>query len=140
LSQQDLDEACGELEKQQTLRLEDKKLYVGENYILQLASGLDVIKYSNIVWLYETRLSTNGVPSAKGLVAWTSDKVKHELAKFRIKSNTLRDLAEFKISDEQTEQMYNAVHEFLISRAPNAIHGYNRETQQQAKQQYGIKA
>jgi len=139
LSQSDLDAACAEIEKQNTLKLEDKKLYVGENYIVQLNAGLDVVKYSDIAWVYETRTSMNGVPTATSLTVWTKDKVKHSLASYQLRLVKVDGKREFRIPDERDNHLYSAIFDYIVQRAPGAIHHFNGETQRLAKQQYGIR-
>jgi len=126
LSEVELDEACAEMEKEETSKWEKQKFYVGEKYIVFFKSGLDIIKYTDMIWVYEMVHSYNGVPTARSLIVWTEDKVKHPLLNF-------------KYSRKKAEGEFEQLFSYVASKKSNVLVGFDKETRQKALEEYGVK-
>lgn len=102
------------------LSLEDKveffktRMIFLDNYVISYSNALDVIKYTDIAWMYPHTNYVNGVKSANQIYVITKD------GKMHIISNCQ---ASGKKSEEEFTNTYNE----LLSRRPNALAGYTNE-------------
>lgn len=83
------------------------RLYLTENYII---SGIDPLKYEDIVWAYTITLKNYTIKTGKSLLAYTKDKKKHVVISVGPKDNVLDDI----LIDLQEKN-------------PNIKIGYNKE-------------
>jgi hypothetical protein len=63
---------ASELESEQTVCYKENNLYLTEHYVVVLSTGFKIIKYSDIVWMYNTDTNTAG-QSGRQLIVYTKD-------------------------------------------------------------------
>lgn len=98
------------------------KVILTRNYCLNMASGLEVYDYKNIVWIYPHEMRYNGVVTQKSIYIVTKDSKAHQIGLISSKKANLI----------QYEEMYNT----LTNKLPNVLQGYSTENKEKAKTLY----
>jgi len=125
-TQNELDDICNEVESDTTLAMSKESMYFTDKYIVNVSSGLDIIKYSDIVWVYPYELRQRGITTAKSIIIYTNDKVRHTLANFNAIS-------------KKGKKVFNEIFELVASKNTQAVVGYTKENRKQMKDLYNIK-
>ncbi len=100
--------------------------YLTENYIVDISNGLDIIKYSDIVWIYSYQIKQYGMIVKQSLIVYTKDGNKHNIAHVNSASKKKMQLLEEVISD-------------VISKNSGVVSGYTKENRKQMRDLYNIK-
>ena len=108
-----MDEIYQEVEAEETNIYNKEKLYITKNYLLDLNTGLNIIKLSEIEWMYPHEYRRNGI-STKSIVVVTSDGKRSQISKMEVIS---------KKAKETFDEIYNKISE----KTPNAMNGYTKE-------------
>ena len=105
--------------------LNKNRLVLTENFIINLLGVPDIIRYSDVVWVFGSVVRNTGVPIATGISVYTRDAKEHMLptATGATKGQT----------NQRDEFMYK-----IMERCPNALAGYSNEARAAAKEYYGI--
>lgn len=127
LSEEEWELINQQLDQEESFYYKNAKLSLTKDYIIDLASGIRVIPYKDIIWCYRFETRYNGVKTALSLILYTKDKKRVVLAR-------LSGLS--KASKETLTEIMNTIHE----KNNSAVLGYNAETRKQMKEEYQIKA
>ncbi len=98
------------------------KIYFTKEYIINFATGFEIIDYKDIVWIYPYILRTNGFVTQKSIYVVTKDKKVHIVAAL---STSKKDMITY-------EELYNT----LVTKVPSALIGYTKENQEKVKELY----
>ena len=109
-----MDEIYQEIEAEETNTYNKGKLYIAKNYLIDLTTGLNIIKLSEIEWMYPHEYRRNGIATTKSIIVVTADGKRNQIAKMDVIS---------KKSKEMFEEVYSKISE----RVPNAMNGYTKE-------------
>lgn len=66
-------------------------LYLTKKYVV---SGLQAIKYEDIIWIYMVEVSNHGIKAGRNLIACTKDKKENTIASVTFGNNILDDILE----------------------------------------------
>lgn len=114
------DNLKNELEKDNVLEYSKLNLYLTNNYIIDGTSGLTVIPYSNIAWVYIHEQRYRGLVYSRCLVLITNNNKRKLVAKSSSGSKKIKDSY-----TEIIEKIYEKNNAILI--------GYNKENSQKIK-------
>ncbi len=105
----------------------DKKLhlYLTENYVIDVSVPLQIIKYKEIVWMYQHEIKQYGMTTLRNIILVTKDKKKH----------TMGSADGFK---KQPKKELTEIMEWITSKNPEILVGFTKENKEQAKDLYGI--
>ena len=100
-----------ELEKalENSVAYEKAKIYLADEYLISTASGLDVIKYDDLYWIYINKTKYRGITTGRYLIAIKKDKRSVQIA------YVVRDE---KILQEIMEKIYEKNDQILIGYTP----------------------
>ena len=120
LTDKELEKLALEIDDKKTKDYGKKGLFLTENYIVSLINGLDIIPYSNIVWLYKHEVKSYGILVInRDIIIYTKDKIKHVI------------LGNIKLRKKDKE-LYNEIFDYIVSKNPKALVGYNDEIKEKA--------
>jgi len=105
--------------------LNKNRLVLTENFIINNFTVPDVMRYSDVVWVFGSVVRNTGVPIATGISVYTSDAKEHLLA----------------TATAATKGQTNLRDDFMIKileRCPNALVGYTGEARTAARERFGI--
>lgn len=125
-TQNELDDICKEVEAEGIKALEKEGMYFTEKYIVNTAGGLDIIKYSDIVWMYPYELKQHGITTAKSIVLYTNDRVKHMLSNFNAIS-------------KKSKKVFDEIFTLITEKNTKMLVGYTKENKQEMRNLYNIK-
>lgn len=125
-TQNELDDVCKEVEAEGVMALEKEAMYFTEKYIVNVSSGLDIIKYSDIVWAYPYELRQHGITTAKSIVLYTNDRTKHMLSNFNAMS-------------KKSKKVFDEIFTLIIEKNKNILVGFTKENRKEMKNLYNIK-
>jgi len=109
-----IDELRTELENLTDTPYQKMKLYLTKNYII---SGVQVMKYEDIVWAYIMQETKYGIKIGENLIVHTKDNKKHIVGSVAGSKNNILD----------------TILEDIKSRNPNIRMGYNEENKEYSK-------
>lgn len=109
-----------ELEREEKEEFRKAKIVLTKNYLVDISKGLDIIKYSEIAWIYPFNLRQYGATTSKSIVIVTEDKKTHKIA-------TINSLS--RKQKEEYERLFNSI----VEKAPHALVGFTRENKQAMK-------
>jgi len=106
--------------------LNKNRLVLTDNFIINLLAVPDVMRYSEVVWVFGSVTRNTGVPIATGITVYTNDAKEHLLptATGATKGQT----------NQRDEFMFK-----ILERCPNILVGYTEEAKAAAREWYGIK-
>ena len=78
LSKDEINTIDNELNSKDSFYYEVAHLSLTNNYIVNLGTSFDVIKYSDIIWLYTYTIKTKGVVTSSSIIAFTNNGKKPE--------------------------------------------------------------
>ena len=110
----DLSQISTELSFPSKKEYEKTKTIFLDTYVIDYSTALDVIKYSDIVWIYPNERRINGVKSSIQIVVVTKDKKR-------------RLIAETDAFGKKNKTQFEETYKELVSRRPNALNGYTKE-------------
>lgn len=116
-----------EVEQESTKYYKNFKLYLTENYVIDISRSLQVFEYEDIVWMYQYELRQYGVLSQRNIVVATkSSKKKAVIANTDgIRKRSKKDVTE--------------IMESIASKNTDMLIGFTKENREKAKELYGIK-
>ena len=88
-----------ELSKPSTIYYTKEEVCLTDNYIISKLSGLNVIKYEDILWIYNENRMLNGVSIGFYLIARTKDNKIHQIAWSHFDEQIINEIAD-KIYDK----------------------------------------
>lgn len=127
ISDEDFEILNRELEEEESFYYKSAKLSLTKNYIVDFSRGLQVIKYSDILWMYKYEYRYNGINTQLSIIVYTNDKKRHVIG--TVVGYT-----------KKGKEINKEIMESIMSKNPNMIVGYNKENRQLMKEQYQIKA
>ena len=110
----DLAQISTELAFPSKMEYEKTKTIFLDTYVIDYSTALDVIKYSDIVWIYPNERRINGVKSSMQIVVVTKDKKR-------------RFIGETDAFGKKNKKQFEDSYKELIARRPNALNGYTKE-------------
>lgn len=110
----DLGQITLELSSESKVEYTKTKTMFLDDYVISYANSLDVIKYTDIAWMYPHTNYVNGVKSAVQIYLMTKD------GKMHIISNCSG-------SGKKSEEAFTNTYNELLGRRPNALAGYTQE-------------
>lgn len=122
----ELAEVIKEIDKPDVLLLDKNAIYLTENYIVDVTNGIDIIKYSDILWLYPYELKQYGITTVKSIIIYTNDKVKHTIGKVNALS-------------KKDKKVFDNAFNFIYEKNSKILIGYTKENKQEMKDLYNIK-
>lgn len=125
-TQNELDDICREVEAENVFALEKELMYFTDKYIVNVSNGLDIMKYSDIIWVYPYELKQHGITTSKSIVIYTNDKVKHMLANFNAVG-------------KKSKKKFDEVFVFIAEKNPGMLVGFTKENRKEMKSLYNIK-
>lgn len=115
-----------ELDSDTTKSYKKINLYLTENYIVDLGSGLRVIEYKDIVWMYQFQMKRYGMTVSKNIVLATKNKEKISIANM---DNFMK----------RSKKDFSEIMNYIVSKNEGIVLGYTKENKKQMKDLYGIK-
>ena len=109
-----------ELNSKDSFYYEVAHLSLTNNYIVNLGTSFDVIKYSDIIWLYTYTIKTKGVVTSSSIIAFTNNGKKHSIANISLIS---------KAKKEAFEEIFNTI----LSKNHDIIVGIDKNSSDRAK-------
>lgn len=109
-----------ELENSEVQEFKKAKTILTRNYIIDASNGIDIIKYSDIIWIYPFKLRYWGLTTTQSLIIVTENKKKHKIVTISAFSN-------------KAKEEYEKVFEYILSKSPNALVGFNKENKEAIK-------
>lgn len=125
-TQNELDDICREVEAENIFALEKECMYFTDKYIVNVSNGLDIIKYSDIIWAYPYELKQHGITTSKSIVIYTNDKVRHMLANF----NAI---------GKKSKKTFDETFAFIAGKNSKMLIGFTKENRKEMKNLYNIK-
>lgn len=110
-----------ELERNEKEEFKKSKVVLTKNYVVDISKGLDIIKYSEIAWVYPFNLKQYGATTSKSIVIVTEDRKTHKIA----------TVGSF--SKKQTEE-YEKIFNSIVEKAPHALVGFTKENKKAMKE------
>ncbi len=95
------------------------RIYLTENYIINLAKGLEIIDYKEVIWVYPHESRQNGYITQKSICVVTKDTKVHVIA---VLSANKKNIA-----------VCDKIYDILKQKVANAIQGYSDENREKAK-------
>lgn len=120
LSKDEINAIDIELNSKDSFYYEVAHLSLTNNYIVNLGASFDVIKYSDIIWLYTYTIKTRGVGTSSSIIAFTNDGKKHSIANISLIS---------KAKKEAFEEIFNTI----LSKNHDIIVGIDKDSSARAK-------
>ena len=120
LSKEEITIIDNELNSKDSFYYEVAHLTLTNNYIVNLGTSFDVIKYSDIIWLYTYTIKTKGVVTSSSIIAFTNDGKKHSIANISLIS---------KAKKEAFEEIFN----MILSKNHDIIVGVDKASSDRAK-------
>lgn len=112
---EELDDVYSELEVSNEEFMKTKTFFT-KNYIVDASEGLEVIKYSDIKWIYPYTHKINFAEVEKAFIIRTNNKKQYKVAQIRPKKEKLEE--------------YEKIWQILIEKAPqDALKGYTKENE-----------
>lgn len=103
-----------------TLYDKKAKVFLTNKRIINVASGMEIYDYKDIIWVYPHELRQNGYTTQKSIYVVTSDKKAHIIANISTsKKNNIK---------------FDEIYESLMIKMPDALHGYTQENRQKVKE------
>ncbi len=96
------------------------KVVLTQNYLLDISKGVDIIKYSEIAWIYPFSLRQYGAITSKSIVIVTEDRKQHKIATIGA------------FSKKQLEE-YDSLFNLIVEKSPQALVGYSKENKKAVK-------
>lgn len=115
-----------ELDSEETKSYKKLSLYLTENYIVDLSSGIRIVEYKDIVWMYQFQMKRYGITVNKNIVLVTKNKEKVSIANM---DNFMK----------RSKKEFTEIMNFIISKNESIVLGYTKENRKQMKDLYGIK-
>ncbi|MDD6224414.1 MAG: hypothetical protein PUB18_05395 [bacterium] len=114
-----------ELQENVVFEKADLNFYLTDHYIIDLNSGLRIIRYSDIVWIYLYQLTQYGITTNQSIIVYTKNKKKHILLSIHSSSQKRKALLEEIIS-------------MIVEKNTKILIGYTKENRKQMKDLYQI--
>ncbi len=114
-----------ELESEDVKTYKKSRLYLTENYIVGLNHGLTVVPYEDLAWVYPYQLKQYGITTSRSLVLWTKKKERYTVA-------SLEGIM-------KSKAMMEEVMDFIVTKNPALLVGFNDENRKRAKDLYQIR-
>ena len=124
-SEREWDRISKELESDEVKVYKKSRLYLTEHYIVGLNHGLTVVPYEDLAWVYPYQLKQYGITTSRSLVLWTKKRERYTVA-------SLEGIM-------KSKAMMEEVIDFIVSKNPSLLVGFNDENRKRAKDLYQIR-
>lgn len=116
-----------ELDDDSAFYYKNAKLSLTKNYIVDFSRGLQVFKYSDVLWMYKYEYRYNGINTNLSIILYTNDKKRHVVA--QLVGYTKKS----KIVNQE-------IMESIMNKNKKMYVGYTKENRKLMKEEYQIKA
>lgn len=97
----------------ETIYEKKARLFLTRDYLINVASGLEIYNYEDIIWVYPYEFRQYGYATQKSIYIVTKDKKAHIIANMN--------------TSKKNNIIFDEIYETLVLRLPNAMHGYVKE-------------
>ena len=99
------------------------KVYLTSKYLISYSAGLKILKLEDIVWIYPYEYRQRGVVTQKSIYVI-------------LKNGKANIVANISAWGREKQNAYDELYQELISKLPDALHGYSKENKEKAKEMY----
>ncbi len=123
LSEKDVSLISSDIDKKTCIKFDKNKIYLTSNYIVDFKDKLNVIKYSDVLWVYQIERKSYGLfLVGRSIIIYDKKFRKYEIASgFRIK----KDKDDF-------DKVYN----FIVKKCSKAVVGYGEDQVEKVRELY----
>lgn len=114
-----------EIDEKESFHYERAHLILTRNYIISCLNGLNILKYEDIIWVYEYRLRQYGITTQKSIMVMNNQgKVKPII--------TLDGVT------KKSKMVFEEIADTILSKNDKILVGYNKENKKKIKEDYGF--
>lgn len=121
------DEELAKIEKEiadeESFHYERARLILTKNYIISFVNGLSIIRYEDIIWLYEYKLKQYGITTQKSIMVMTANKKP-------------KPIISLDGVTRKSKLVFDEITETILSKNKNILVGYTKENQKYIKENY----
>ncbi len=116
----ELDKIKMEIAAPDTIYNPKTKMFLTSERIVNVASGMEIYDFKDIIWLYPHELRQNGYTTQRSIYVVTKDTKPHMIA--NISTSKKNNIA------------FDELYESLLIRIPDAMHGYTQENRDKVRE------
>lgn len=103
-----------------TLYDKKAKVFFTNKRIINVASGMEIYDYKDVIWVYPHEFRQNGYTTQRSIYVVTSDKKAHIIANIN--------------TSKKNNILFDEIYESLMLKMPDALHGYTEENRRKVKE------
>ena len=96
------------------------KMFLTKERIINVANGMEIYDFSDIIWIYPHELRQNGYTTQRSIYVVTKDTKAHLIANIS--------------TSKKNNLMFDEIYESLLLRIPDAMHGYTKDNRDKIKE------
>lgn len=104
----------------ETIYEKKAKVFLTKEYLINVASGLEIYEYKDILWVYPYEFRQNGYTTQKSIYVITKDTKAHVVANMS--------------TSKKNNITFNELYESILIRVPDALHGYTKENKDKVRE------
>ncbi len=116
----EMDKIKMEIGSPETIYEPKARMFITNERIINVANGLEIYEFKDIVWIYPHELRQNGYTTQRSIYIVTSDTKAHLVANIN--------------TSKKNNLMFDEIYESLLLRMPDALHGYTQENKNKVKE------
>lgn len=114
-----------EIDDKDSFHYERAHLILTKNYIISFLSGFKVLKYEDIIWIYEYRLRQYGMTTQKSIMVMD-------------KTGKVKPLITLDGVTKKSKLVFNEIVDTILSKNNKILVGYNKENKKKIKEEYNF--
>lgn len=118
----DLEKIKMEIASPDTIYEPKARIFLTKERIINVANGMEIYDYKDIVWIYPHELRQNGYTTQRSIYVVTKDTKAHLIANIN--------------TSKKNNLMFEEIYESLLIRVPDALHGYTKENKDKVRELY----
>jgi len=114
-----------EIEEKEAFHYDKARLILTRNYIISFIGGLQILKYEDIIWIYEYRLRQYGITTQKSIMVMN-------------KNGKVKPIVTLDGVTKKSKLVFDEISETIINKNDKILVGYNKENRKKIKEDYNF--